>query len=271
MTGCAGVPSVRPITAARTGSRVARVRATRVPAGWRRRWPGMRAGREPGSALDVEFHTSRIRWRDARSQRTTRAADALPGRSGPAQAGAAAHLDSRQRPARELRGALVACHVDGARAVRARGGFGARSAQGAEDADRPRSGRDRCGRHVRLRQGGSRGPGGARRAGGGADLRTPADGERVRTTRRLGRVRGTPESRGEVREGARPPAADGVELHERRRAVAGARHPGRPGARDQRLHRRRGARTLALRRGTDRRRRQARAPGALKAEAPCAP
>ena len=35
-TGCAGLPSVRPLTGARTGSRVARVRATRVPAGSRR-------------------------------------------------------------------------------------------------------------------------------------------------------------------------------------------------------------------------------------------
>ena len=34
-TGCAGVPSARPMTGARTGSRVARIRATRVPAGIR--------------------------------------------------------------------------------------------------------------------------------------------------------------------------------------------------------------------------------------------
>ena len=34
-TGCAGVPSLHPMTGARTGSRVARVRATRVLAGIR--------------------------------------------------------------------------------------------------------------------------------------------------------------------------------------------------------------------------------------------
>ena len=38
-TGCAGVPSVRPLTGARTGSRVARLRATRVPAAIRRKAP----------------------------------------------------------------------------------------------------------------------------------------------------------------------------------------------------------------------------------------
>ncbi len=38
-TGCAGLPSVRPLTGARTGSRVARFRATRVLAGIRRKAP----------------------------------------------------------------------------------------------------------------------------------------------------------------------------------------------------------------------------------------
>ena len=50
-TGCAGLPSVRPMTGAQSGSRVARDRATRVLAGCRRRRPDDRAGRKAGAAL----------------------------------------------------------------------------------------------------------------------------------------------------------------------------------------------------------------------------